>query len=64
MQTCSPKMNKDVHFWARVFSKHDNLIVYKARNIVDDVHIHNVIKPYVFYRTGKLKVCTMQGIIQ
>ena len=34
-----------------VFGKNDNLIVYKAGNIVDNAHVHDVIKPYVFYRT-------------
>ncbi len=34
-----------------VFGKHDNLIVYKAGNIVDNAHVHDVIKPYVFYRS-------------
>ena len=33
-----------------VLCKHDNLIVYKAGNIVDYVHIHDIIKLYVFYR--------------
>ena len=34
-----------------VFGKNDNLIVYKTGNVVDDAHVHDVIKPYVFYRT-------------
>ena len=53
LQTCSSRMYTDVHSWSRVFSKHDNLIVYKAGNIVDYVHIHDIIKLYVFYRAWK-----------
>ena len=33
-----------------VFGKNNNLIVYKTGNVVDDAHVHDVIKPYVFYR--------------
>ena len=33
-----------------VLSKHDNLIIYKAGNVVDNIHVHDIIKLYVFYR--------------
>ena len=47
LRTRSPKMNKDVHFWARVFCKHDNLIVNEIRYIVSETHIEHLFKPYV-----------------
>ena len=47
-----------------VFGKNNNLIVYKTGNVVDDAHVHDVIKPYVFYRALKRQVCSMQSIIQ
>ena len=47
LRTRSPKMNKDVHFWARVFCKHNNLILHKIRYIVSETHIEHLFKPYV-----------------
>ena len=47
-----------------MFSKNDDFVVDKAGNIVDNIHVHDIIKSYVFYRTGKLKVCSVQGVIQ
>ena len=32
-----------------VFSKNNNFTIYKAGNVVYYVHIHNVIKLYIFY---------------
>ncbi len=42
-----------------VFCKNNYFIIYKAGNIVDYVHVHNIIEPYIFYRRRKRKVCTM-----
>ena len=32
-----------------MFSQYNNLIVYKTGNVVDYVHIYDVIKLYIFY---------------
>ena len=50
LRTRSPRKDKDVLSWAWMLRKNNNLIVYKTGNVVDDAHVHDVIKPYVFYR--------------
>ena len=37
-----------------MFCRHNYFTVYKAGNIIDYIHVHNIIEPYIFYRTRKL----------
>ena len=33
-----------------MFSQYNDFTIYKAGNVVDYVHVHDIIKLYIFYR--------------
>ena len=47
-----------------MFSQYNDFTIYKTRNIIDYVHIHYVIEPYIFYRRRKRKVRSVQGVVK